>query len=63
MEAADSSEHLYTSTRLYVFTSQSTGMFIFSDTIAAKLTQEWHFVDIYWKKELKYSPRMTEEKY
>jgi hypothetical protein len=54
---------LYTSTRLYGFTSQSTGIFIFSETITAKLTQEWRFVDIYWKKELKHSARMTEEKH
>jgi hypothetical protein len=63
MEAADSSEFLYTSTRLYGFTSQSTVIFKFTDMMTAKLTQEWHFVGIYWKKELKHSSRMTQEKH
>jgi len=63
MEAADSSEFLYTSTILYGFTSQSTVIFISIAMITAKVTQEWHFVDINWKKELKHSPRMTQEKH
>jgi hypothetical protein len=59
MEAADSSEFLYTSIRQYGFTFQSTVIFITTDIITAKLAQEWHFVDIYWKKELNHSSRMT----
>jgi len=63
MEAVYSSEFLYTSTRLYGFTSHSTVIFKSTTMITAKVTQEWHFVDINWKKELKHSPRMTLEKH
>jgi len=42
MEAADSSEFLYAFTKLYGFTSQSIVIFISTDMITAKLTQEWH---------------------
>jgi len=38
-------------------------IFISIDMITAKLTQEWHFVDKYWKKGLKHSSRMTQEKH